>query len=145
MLKVFLIFLGLIFILSSCSSNSSGDDLLSFEFHNINVQDNINQPALKIQAKDDIVIKNLKINRGKCNIALAGNAKMLYGFSSMVGIPSNIGSNIMGLPKFNFEKDLPKELKFSEILNFPINCNINSVIEFTIETDKGIFTWTLNK
>ncbi|TEY01596.1 hypothetical protein [Campylobacter sp. US33a] len=131
---------GLVTMFSACGSN--GDDYLTLEFKN-QVLEQVAQPTLAIQAKKDIIIKSVSINRGKCKVGLNRDMDQVFTFSKMYG---QVGINISQfLPRFVLEKDLPKNLTFSESIDIPIKCELNSVIETTIDTNEGIFSWTWSR
>ena len=131
--------LALVTFLSGCGEKNP-DEYLALEL-TYESYENISQPTLKIQAKNDIVINSVSVNRGNCKIALTGEMSMLLGYGNMLGIA--LVDSL--LPKFTLEKDLPKEMAFSEEIKLPIGCSMDSVLETTINTNQGVWTWTWSK
>lgn len=122
-------------LFSGCGDSvKSGDDYLSIELKSDDFDNNITQTGLAIQAKDDIIIRSVSINRGNCPVGLSPMAGMVYSMANSYNLPTGI--------KYTLEKDLPLDLAFSQSILIPINCNLNSVLETTIETNQGTFTWT---
>ncbi len=141
--KIALGALALVTFLSGCGEKNP-DEYLALELK-YESYENALQPTLKIQAKNDIVINSVSVNRGNCKIALTGEMSMLFGYGNMVS--GLVGGGLFNslLPKFTLEKDLPKEMAFSEEIKLPIGCSMDSVLETTINTNQGVWTWTWNK
>ncbi|MDY5557812.1 hypothetical protein [Helicobacter sp.] len=139
----FMAFVSLLLAFNGCGDSGintkSGDDYLSLELKNVD-----GSAELTIQAKTDLIIHSVSVNRGKCPI----------GFSPMENAALSTMTNSLGpfgklietaAAKYTLDKDLPLELEFSQSIVVPMQCNANSVLETAIETNQGTFTWTWSK
>lgn len=137
-LKIFLI-AGVVLFIMACDESAlapSADEYLSVEANEVYL-DRYAQGVLNLQSKtDSITIKDLSANRGQCAIGMRPEFEFAHAFTGAIGALGFSPTN-----NLSTKKNLPKTLKFGQSASFALRCDINALIEVTLNTDKGDFTF----
>lgn len=140
--------LGLIFLLFGLFAYADSNDLLKFKLES-EYDDKYNEigTSISISAKDDVVIKDIIINRKKCGLIENKMALMMaIGFQALDQALDQAlqfyGANIYEEEHKPKEEHKPMKhikMEFGDTITIYTACKYDKILEIKIETDKGEF------